>query len=93
MNPGSAVLRGRRVLVVEDEVLVSMMLDNLLTSAGAVVIDPVGTTTKALALIEQDLIHCAVLDVKLMDGVRCQSPRRWRRVASRSWLRRAIAQR
>jgi DNA-binding NtrC family response regulator len=69
MNPGSAVLRGRRVLVVEDEVLVSMMLDNLLTSAGAVVIDPVGTTTKALALIEQDVIHCAVLDVKLMDGM------------------------
>jgi DNA-binding NtrC family response regulator len=69
MNPGSGVLRGRRILVVEDEVMVSMMLDNLLTSAGAVVIGPVGATTKALALIERHVIHCAVLDVKLMDGM------------------------
>jgi len=50
-------------------VLVSVMLANLATEAGAVVIGPTGTTTKALALIEQEVIHCAVLDVKLMDGM------------------------
>src|SRR6185295_3746198 len=69
MNPESGVLRGRRILIVEDEVLVSVMLANLITEAGAVVIGPTGTTTKALALIEQEVIHCAVLDVKLMDGM------------------------
>lgn len=69
MNPDSGVLRGRRILIVEDEAMVSMMLANLVTEAGAVVIGPTGTTTKALALIEQEVIHCAVLDVKLMDGM------------------------
>jgi len=63
------VLRGRRILIVEDEVLVSVMLANLVTDAGAVVIGPTGTTTKALALNEQEVTHCAVLDVKLMDGM------------------------
>ena len=68
MNPGSGVLSGRRILVVEDEVMISMMLADLLTSAGAVVVGPVGTTTGALAFVEQEAIHCAVLDVKLLDG-------------------------
>jgi CheY-like chemotaxis protein len=68
MNPGSGVLNGRRVLVVEDEAIVSMMLADLLQSAGCVVIGPVGTTTGALALVEQEVIHCAVLDIKLTDG-------------------------
>ena len=68
MNPGSAVLRGRRILVVEDEVLISLMLEDVLKSAGAVVIGPAGTTTKALALLEQEPIDCAVLDIQLFDG-------------------------
>ena len=66
---GGALLTGRRVLVVEDEAMVSMMLENLLTDAGCIVIGPTGTTKAALALIEQETIHCAILDVKLMDGV------------------------
>jgi DNA-binding response OmpR family regulator len=69
MNPGSGVLGGRRILVVEDEAMVSMMLVDILTSAGAVVIGPAGSTKKALALIEQETIHCAILDVKLTDGM------------------------
>ena len=69
MNPGSGLLRGRRVLVVEDEVIESLMLADLLTGVGCVVIGPVGTTTAALALIKQEVIHCAVLDVKLLDGM------------------------
>jgi DNA-binding NtrC family response regulator len=69
MNPDSGVLRGRRILIVEDEVMVSMMPANLVAEAGAVVIGPTGTTTKALALIEQEVIHCAVLDVRLLDGM------------------------
>ena len=65
MNPGSGLLRGRRILVVEDEVMVSMMLDDLLTSAGCVVIGPAGTTVAALALIEQE-------DVRLTYVRTCQ---------------------
>jgi len=69
MNPHSGVLTGRRVLVVEDEAIVSLMLADLLIEAGCVVIGPVGSTVEALALIEQETIHCAILDVKLTDGV------------------------
>ena len=69
MNPGSGLLNGRRVLVVEDEAIESLMIEDILTSAGALVIGPTGTTVEALALIEQESIHCAILDVKLLDGI------------------------
>jgi DNA-binding NtrC family response regulator len=69
MNPGSGLLNGRRVLVVEDEAIESLMIEDILTSAGALVIGPTGTTVGALTLIEQETIHCAILDVKLLDGM------------------------
>jgi DNA-binding response OmpR family regulator len=69
MNPGSGVLSGRRILIVEDEAIVSLMLEDLLTESGCIVIGPTGTTTAALALIEHESIDCAVLDVKLTDGM------------------------
>ena len=62
------LLRGRRVLVVEDEALVSMMLVNLLTKSGTAVVGPSATTQSALSLIEHEPIDCAVLDIKLVDG-------------------------
>jgi DNA-binding response OmpR family regulator len=65
---GRASLRGRRVLVVEDEALESLMIEDLLTQAGCTVIGPAASTDSALALIEQEAIDCAVLDVKLLDG-------------------------
>lgn len=65
---GAASLRGHRVLVVEDEALVSLMLADVLEAAGAVVIGPAGTTTEALALLEQEPVDCAVLDIQLIDG-------------------------
>jgi DNA-binding NtrC family response regulator len=69
MNSGSGILRGRRILVVEDEAMASLMLKDLLTDAGCTVIGPVGTTVAALALVEQETIHCGVLDIKLTDGI------------------------
>ena len=65
---GGALLRGRRVLVVEDEALVSIMLADLLAKSGCVVIGPAATAQSALNLIEQESIDCAVLDIKLVDG-------------------------
>jgi CheY-like chemotaxis protein len=61
-------LRGRRILVVEDEAVVSLMIIDLLAEAGCEVIGPAATTESALALIEQEGIDCAILDVKLLDG-------------------------
>ena len=68
MNSGSAVLSGRRVLVVEDEALISLMLADALESAGAVVVGPASTVKGALDLLGEEAIDCAVLDVKLNDG-------------------------
>lgn len=60
-------LRGKRVLVVEDEPLVSMELETLLEEAGCEVVGPAGTASAARLLIETEAIDLAVLDVNI-DG-------------------------
>ncbi len=59
------VLRGKRVLVVEDEPLVSMALVDELEEAGAVVVGPAASLEGALDLIEGAAIDAAILDVEL----------------------------
>lgn len=60
-------LQGKRVLVVEDEVLLAMMLEDVFTDAGAHVIGPTGTVEQAIALIDSEVIDVALLDVCLRD--------------------------
>jgi len=61
------VLQGKRVLVVEDEALVSMLLEDGLLDAGAEVIGPAGSVGAALLLIEaaaaEGGLSAAVLDI------------------------------
>jgi CheY-like chemotaxis protein len=66
---GSNELEGRRVLIVEDEAVVSLMIADLLSDAGCIVVGPAATTKAAFAFIEEESIDCAVLDVKLTDGL------------------------
>ncbi|WP_431281466.1 response regulator [Humitalea sp. 24SJ18S-53] len=61
-------LRGRRVLVVEDEALVAMLVEDALIDAGAEVIGPVRSVNEALASLVRDRPDAAVLDLNL-DGV------------------------
>jgi CheY-like chemotaxis protein len=63
-----APLDRHRVLVAEDEAVVSLLISHLLNDSGFVVIGPVPSTKAALALVEQEPIDCAVLDIKLVDG-------------------------
>jgi len=65
---GVASLSGRRILVVEDEAMLAMMLDATLSEAGGVVIGPAGTVKAALGLLGEEAVDCALLDVKLQDG-------------------------
>jgi DNA-binding response OmpR family regulator len=65
----NASSRGSRVLVAEDEAVVALMIEELLTESGFVVIGPVASTMAGLALVEQEVIDCAVLDIKLTDGI------------------------
>ena len=58
-------LTGRRILVVEDEALVAMLVEDALLDAGAIVLGPVATVAEALALLRQDLPDVAVLDLNL----------------------------
>ena len=67
MSANDALAR-RRILVVEDEATVSLMLDDLLTAAGAIVIGPAADAATALALIDAEPIDGAVVDYALVDG-------------------------
>jgi CheY-like chemotaxis protein len=62
----SAALRGRRILVVEDEALVAMLVEDALIDAGCDVIGPVATVAEALSLLDAgDVPEAAVLDLNL----------------------------
>lgn len=58
-------LAGKRVLVVEDEAVVAMMVEDLLLGQGCQVVGPAATVEEALALIEAFAIDLGVLDVNL----------------------------
>ena len=58
-------LVGRRVLVVEDELLVAMEMERLLSELGCKIVGPVPSVERALALVDQDPPDLAVLDIQL----------------------------
>ena len=62
-------LTGRRVLIVEDEVLIALMLQSMLEELGYQIVGRARTVAAALAIVEADTqdIDAATLDVNL-DG-------------------------
>jgi CheY-like chemotaxis protein len=60
-----AGLKGYRVLVVEDEFLLALELERLLQRQGCVVLGPVWSVDRALALLGDQSPDGAVLDVNL----------------------------
>jgi CheY-like chemotaxis protein len=66
-------LRDKRVLVVEDEAIVAMLVEDELIDEGAKVIGPASSVEEALRLIEETAsdggLSAAVLDIQL-DGER-----------------------
>lgn len=61
----TANLGGLRVLVVEDEMMVSMLIEDMLTDLGCMVVGPASRLDEALDLARAAEIDCAVLDVNL----------------------------
>ena len=61
------ILAGRRLLIVEDEALVAMMLEDMLAGLGCVVVDVAGSVSRGLAAVEDAAadLDAAVLDVNL----------------------------
>jgi CheY-like chemotaxis protein len=61
----TAKLAGLRVLVVEDEMMVSMLIEDMLTDLGCSVIGPASRLDEAFELAKTSDLDCAVLDVNL----------------------------
>ncbi len=59
------LLSGRRVLVVEDEMLVLMMIEDMLADLGCESVTAAATVGQALALIDAPIFDFALLDMNL----------------------------
>ena len=59
------LLSGQRVLVVEDEMLVLMNIEDMLTDLGCASVTAAATVDQAVALIEARIFDAAVLDMNL----------------------------
>jgi CheY-like chemotaxis protein len=55
----------RRVLLVEDEMLVAWLIEDMLADLGCAVIGPASSVNQALAMIDAEAIDAAVLDLNL----------------------------
>ncbi|WP_206659596.1 response regulator [Hansschlegelia zhihuaiae] len=58
-------LSGLRILLVEDEAMIAMLVEDMLTDSGATVVGPAGGVAEALGVISSEQIDGALLDVNL----------------------------
>ena len=58
-------LAGRRVLIVEDEAMISALIEMIVGDAGCLIVGPVGTLKRALEIIEREPLDAALLDVRI----------------------------
>jgi DNA-binding NtrC family response regulator len=59
------VLRGKKVLIVEDEALIAMLFEDILEDAACQIVGPAMNVRQAMELAEAAEIDVAVLDVNL----------------------------
>jgi DNA-binding response OmpR family regulator len=59
------LLSGRRILVVEDEMLMLTLLEDILADAGCESVTGAATIDQAVALIDGQVFDAATLDIKL----------------------------
>ncbi len=65
MTAGARSLDGLRVLVVEDEFMVSAALETTLTDLGCTVVGPAARLRQALRLAESEALDGAIVDLNL----------------------------
>jgi CheY-like chemotaxis protein len=58
---------GLRILLVEDEIMVALLLEDMLSELGHAVIGPVSRIDKAVEMAQEETLDLAILDVNL-DG-------------------------
>lgn len=59
------ILSGKRILLVEDEVIIAMMLEDMISQLGGVPVGPATTREAGIELAENEHLDAAVLDVNL----------------------------
>ena len=64
-GPAPDTAAPRRILVVEDEMLIGMLLEDMLTDMGYVVVGLVSRVNEALAAVQRETFDFAILDVHL----------------------------
>lgn len=64
----AGALSGARILIVEDDFLISTELDMILADAGATVVGPCRTVAQAERAIADNQISAAILDFRLGDA-------------------------
>jgi CheY-like chemotaxis protein len=58
-------LKGRQILVVEDDLLLAMHLEQILENEGCTILGPTPKLAKALAMLETEHPDAAILDLNL----------------------------
>ena len=58
-------LQGRRILVVEDEALVAMLLEDALMDAGCTILGPGSSVEQSLSILQHNRPDAAVIDLNL----------------------------
>src|SRR3546814_1044209 len=66
------VWAGKRILLVEDEILIAMDMRNRMVDWGCTVVGPVSRIDQALDVVETERLDAAVLDINI-DGERIDS--------------------
>lgn len=62
-------LAGHRILVVEDDMLIAVLIEEVLQELGCVVVGPVGKLDAALHLAGSEALDAAILDVNIRGGL------------------------
>lgn len=64
-DPAAPALAGRRVLLVEDETVVALMIEDMLEDLGCLLVDSIASFEKALEAADAVEAEVALLDVNL----------------------------
>ena len=61
-------LCGHRILVVEDEIVILLLIEDILADVGCVSVSAAATAELAIGFIDKQAFDAAVLDINLKDG-------------------------
>ncbi|MCE4223856.1 response regulator [Methylobacterium sp. C25] len=64
-EPNEDILKGARVLVVEDEAAISMLLEDMLLDFGCEIVGPAARLATALDMAQRETFAVAILDVNV----------------------------